>query len=166
MAARVSGRLTKILVERGQNVPAAAPLVQIDNPELIAQLVEARAKKGVADAELARINAGTRSEIVARRKAEIDSATAALTLAQQTYERTRQLVAHQFAPQSKLDQDTDALTTAQNRLQQANLAYQEAVRGFTQEEREIAQANVGKAAAEIETIKALVDTGRMDWSRE
>jgi HlyD family secretion protein len=157
MAARVSGRLAKIAVARGENVAAGATLLQIDNPELVAQLQEAHADKGVADAELARINAGTRSEIVAQRKAEIDHANADLTLAQQTYDRTRQLAADKFAPQSKLDQDTDALTTAQNRLDQANLAYQEAVHGFTPEEREIAEANVGKAAAKIDTVKALVD---------
>ena len=157
MAARVSGRLAKIAVTRGQDVAAGATLVEIDNPELVAQLQEVYAEKKVADAELARINAGTRSEIVAQRKAEIDRANADLTLARQTYNRTRQLVADKFAPQSKLDQDTDALTTAQNRLDQANLAYQEAVRGFTAEEREIAEANVGKAAAKIDTVKALVD---------
>jgi HlyD family secretion protein len=157
IAARVSGRLAKIAVTRGQDVAAGAALLQIDNPELVAQLQEAHAEKAVADAELARINAGTRSEIVAQRKAEIDRATADVTLAQQTYDRTRQLAADKYAPQSKLDQDTDALTTAQNRLDQANLGYQEAVRGFTPEEREIAQANVGKAAAKIDTVKALVD---------
>jgi HlyD family secretion protein len=46
---------------------------------------------------------------------------------------------------------------AQKRLDQANLAYQEAVRGFTAEEHKIAEANVEKAAAKIETIRALVD---------
>src|SRR5271156_4748676 len=65
MAARVSGRLAKIAVARGQNVAAGAMLLNIDNPELVAQLQEAHAEEGVADAELARINAGTRSEIVA-----------------------------------------------------------------------------------------------------
>jgi HlyD family secretion protein len=157
MAARVSGRLTKLLVTRGENVSAGAPLLTIDNPELVAELQEAITEKGVADAELARIKAGTRSEIVAQRKAAIDSATAALTFAQQTYNRTRQLVADKFEPQSKLDEDTDALTTAQNRLDQANSAYEEAIHGFTPEEREIAEANVGKAAAKIETVKSLVD---------
>jgi HlyD family secretion protein len=157
IAARVSGRLAKIAVARGQDVAAGAMLLQIDNPELIAELQEARAEKGVADAELARINAGTRSEIVAQRKAEIDRATADLTLARQTYDRTRQLVADRFAPQSKLDQDAAALTTTQNRVGQATLAYQEAVRGFTAEEREIAEANVGRAVAKIETVKSLAD---------
>ena len=157
IAARVSGRLAKLAAVRGQNVAAGAPLLVIDNPELVAELREAEAEKAVADAELTRINVGTRSEIVAERKAEIDRATADLTLAQQTYNRTKQLAADKFAPQSKLDQDTDALTLAQKRLDQANSAYQEAIAGFTAEEHAIAQANVAKAAAKIETIKALVD---------
>ncbi|HEX6441163.1 MAG TPA: efflux RND transporter periplasmic adaptor subunit [Stellaceae bacterium] len=157
IAARVTGRLAKLAVARGQDVPAGATLVVIDNPELIAQLHEAEAEKAVADAERARINVGTRPEIVAQRKAEVDRATANLTLAQQTYNRTRQLAANNFSPQSKLDEDTDALTSAQKRLEQANLAYQEAVRGFTPEERKIAEANVGKADAKIQTVKALVD---------
>jgi HlyD family secretion protein len=157
IAARVSGRLAKLGVARGQDVAAGASLATIDNPELVAQLREAEAEKAVADAELARINVGTRQEIVARRQAQIERATAEVTLAQQTYNRTAQLVTSQFAPQSKLDQDTDALTSAQKRLDQANLAYQEAVRGFTPEEHKIAEANVAKAVAKIESVKALVD---------
>jgi len=77
-------------------------LLVIDNPELVAELREAEADKAVADAELARINVGTRSEIVAQRKAEIDRASADLTLVQQTYNRTKQLAAEKFAPLSKL----------------------------------------------------------------
>ena len=104
IAARVSGRLAKIAVARGQNVAAGASLLVIDNPELVAELGQAEAEKTVADAELQRIKVGTRPEIIAQRKAEIDRATADLTLAQQTYNRTKQLAADKFAPQSKLDE--------------------------------------------------------------
>jgi HlyD family secretion protein len=157
IAARVTGRLAKIEVHRGQNVAAGATLLVIDNPELVVQLHEDEAEKAVADAELQRIRVGTRAEIIAQRKAEIDRASADLTLAQQTYNRTKQLAADKFAPQSKLDEDTDALVLTQRRLDQAKLAYDEAVRGFTAEEHEIAEANVTKAAAKVETTKALVD---------
>jgi HlyD family secretion protein len=85
IAARVSGRLAKIAVARGQNVAAGATLLVVDNPELIAELGQAEAEKTVADAKLRRINDGTRPEIIALRKAEIDRATADLTFAQQTY---------------------------------------------------------------------------------
>ena len=157
IAARVSGRLTKIAVARGQNVEAGATLIVIDNPETVAELHQAEAEKLVADAELERIKVGTRQEIIAQRKAEVDGAATDLILAQQTYERTRQLAARQFAPQSKLDEDTAALTLAQRRLDQAKLAHEEAVHGFTAEEHQIAEANVAKAVAKIATIKALVD---------
>lgn len=157
IAARVSGRLAKIAVVRGQNVAKGATLLVIDNPELVAELREAQAEKTVAEAELRRIQVGTRPEIIALRKAEIDRAASEATLAQQTFDRTRQLAARQFAPRSKLDEDANALTLARRRLDQATLAYQEAVRGFTVEEHQIAAANVAKAAAKVDTVKALVD---------
>jgi HlyD family secretion protein len=161
MAARVSGRLLKTSVARGEDVAAGANLLTIDNPELVAEFRQAEAELAVANAELARINVGTRPEIIAERKAEIDRAEAEVTYAQKTFERTRELAANRNAPQSKLDQDQDALTTAQKRLEQAKLAFQEAVTGFTLEEHKIAEANVVQAQAKTETIKALVDQLRV-----
>src|SRR4029077_13755656 len=128
-------------------------LLVIDKPEVVAELRQAEAEKTVADAELQRIKVGTRAEIITQAKAEIDRAPADLTLGQQTNNRTKQLAAHQFAAQSKLDDDADALTLAGRRRDQAKLAYDEAVRGFTVEEHEIAEANVGRAAAKVDTVK-------------
>jgi HlyD family secretion protein len=44
-------------------------LVKIDNPETIAKNEQALAAKVVAEAQLANINAGTRAEVIAARKA-------------------------------------------------------------------------------------------------
>src|SRR3954468_18679378 len=60
IAARVSGRLARIPVVRGENVAQNATLLVIDNPELVAELRQAEADKIVADAELRRIKVGTR----------------------------------------------------------------------------------------------------------
>jgi HlyD family secretion protein len=46
---------------------------------------------------------------------------------------------------------------AQRSYDQAKLAYDEAVNGFTKEEREIAEATVTKAVAAVATLKSLVD---------
>jgi HlyD family secretion protein len=102
IGARVFGRLAKIAVARGQNVPPSAILLVIDNPELLAEMRQAEAEKTVADAELQRIKVGTRPEIVAQGKAEIDRAASDVTLAEQTYSRTRQLAADKFAPSPSL----------------------------------------------------------------
>jgi HlyD family secretion protein len=157
IAARVDGRVGQRPVERGDNVTAGQLLFQIDNPELITKLREAEAGLGVASAQLANIQAGTRAEIIATRKAAVDSASANLTLAQRTYDRVKELASSGNAPIQRLDENTDSLQVAQRSLDQAKSAYEEATNGYTAEERGIARANVAKAQASIDTIKAQVD---------
>jgi HlyD family secretion protein len=157
IAARVDGRVGQRPVERGDNVTAGRLLFQIDNPELVTKLREAEAGLGVASAQLANIQAGTRAEVIATRKAAVDSATANLTLAQRTYDRVKELASSGNAPIQRLDENTDSLQVAQRSLDQAKSAYEEATNGYTAEERGIARANVAKAQASIDTIKAQVD---------
>src|SRR5260370_2782438 len=82
IAARVDGRVKEIPVERGQNVPAGAVLVRIDNPETLAKHEQMRAAKIVAEAQLANVLVGTRVETIAARTAEMERAQAALMPAQ------------------------------------------------------------------------------------
>jgi HlyD family secretion protein len=157
IAARVDGRVAKRPVERGDNVAAGQLLYEIDNPELVTKLREAEAGLAVANADLAHIEAGTRAEVVAQKKAAVESASADLTLAQQTYNRIKELAGTGNAPLQRLDEVTNSLQVAQRGSDQAKLAYDEAVAGYTKEERGIAHANVVKAQASIDTIKAEVD---------
>jgi HlyD family secretion protein len=144
-------------VARGQNVAANAVLVRIDNPETLAKHEQAVAAKVVADAQLANINVGTRPEVIAARKAALERAQAALVLAQQTHERVRQLAERGNAPQARLDQATDSLHEAERAVDQAKSTHEQAVNGYTKEEREIAVANVGKALADIKAVQAIID---------
>jgi HlyD family secretion protein len=157
MAARVDGRVAQIAVSRSENVKQGAPIIRIDNPELIAKSRQSEADLAVANAELARVNAGFRAETIAVRKAQVDRASADLTLAQQTYERKRQLAASHDAPLADLDKATAELAVAERGLEQARFAYNEAVAGFTREDQGVAQAKVETAKAGVETLKALVD---------
>jgi HlyD family secretion protein len=157
IAARVDGRVGRRPVERGDNVTAGQLLYQIDNPELVTKLHEAEAGLGVSSAQLANIQAGTRAEVIAIRKAAVDSATANLALAQKTYDRVKELAGSGNAPIQRLDENLDSLQVAQRTLDQAKSAYEEANNGDTAEERGIARANVAKAQASIDTIKAQVD---------
>lgn len=154
IAARVDGRVAKRPVERGENVTAGQLLFEIDNPELLAKLREARAGLDVAAASLANIEAGTRPEEIAQKKAAVDVATANVTLSQRTYDRVRQLAERGDAPVQSLDEATNALQVAQRSVDEAKLAYQEAVAGYTLEQRGIARANVVQARASVDTIQA------------
>jgi HlyD family secretion protein len=157
IAARVDGRVADIPVERGENVAAGAVLVRIDNPETLAKHEQALAAKVVADAQLANIKAGTRAEVIAARKAALERAQASVLLAQKTYDRISQLAEHGNAPQARLDQATDALHESQRATDQAKSAYEQAVNGYTREEREIAVANVQKAVADIAAVQSIID---------
>ena len=157
IAARVDGRVKEIPVERGQNVPAGAVLVRIDNPETLAKFEQMKAAKAVAEAQLANILAGTRVETIAARKAEMERAQAALVLAQKTYDRTHTLTEQGNAPQARLDQVTDNLHETERAVDQATSAYQQAVNGYTKEERAIASTNVEKANADIQSVQSIID---------
>src|SRR5882757_5772956 len=157
IAARVDGRVAEIPVARGEDVATNAVLVRIDNPETIAKHEQAVAAKAVADAQLANINVGTRAEVVAARKAALERAQAGLVLAQKTYERVRQLAERDNASQARLDQVTDSLHGAERAVDQAQLAYDQAVNGYTREERAIAAANVVKALADIKAAQSIID---------
>jgi HlyD family secretion protein len=157
IAARVDGRVGEVPVERGQNVAAGAVLVRIDNPETIAQNQQALAAKIVDEAQLANIKVGTRPEVIAQRKAELERAQASVVLAQKTYDRISQLAGHGNAPIAQLDQATDSLHESQQAVDQAQSAYDEAVNGYTKEEHEIAEANVGKAIADIKAVQSIIE---------
>jgi HlyD family secretion protein len=157
IAARVDGRVAEIPVVRGQNVVASAVLVKIDNPETIAKRAQSIAAKAVAEAQLANIRVGTRAEVIAARKAAVERAEANVVLAQKTFDRVRQLAERDNAPRARLDQATDSLHESQRALDQAKSAHEQAVNGYTREERQIAEANVVKAAADIEAVQSIID---------
>src|ERR1700757_1684142 len=157
IAARVDGRVKEIPVERGQNVAAGAVLVRIDNPETLAKDTQMKAAKAVAAAQLANVLAGTRAETIAARKAELERAQAALVLAQKTFDRTNTLTQQGNAPQARLDQMTDTLHESERAVDQAKSAYDQAVNGYTKEERDIARTNVEKANADIQSVQSTID---------
>jgi HlyD family secretion protein len=157
IAARVDGRVKEIPVERGQNVAAGAVLVKIDNPETVAKLDQMKAAMAVAEAQLANVLAGTRAETIAARNAELERAQAGLVLAQKTFDRTRTLTEQGNAPQARLDQMTDTLHESERAVDQAKSAHDQAVNGYTKEERAIAKASVEKANADIQSVQSIVD---------
>jgi len=157
MAARVDGRVAEIPVNRGQDVAAGAVLVKIDNPETLAQRSQTVTAELVAEAQLAHINAGTRVEQIAARKAALDRTEAAVVLAQKTYDRINKLTGLGHASVADLDKATDSLDESQRAADQAKSAYEEAINGYTKEEREIAEATVKKAIADTKQVQAIID---------
>jgi HlyD family secretion protein len=156
LAARIDGRVATIPVDRGQNITAGQTVVTIDNPELLTRLKEAQAALGVTQADYKRIQVGTRAEVVAAKRAALAAAEANTRLAEQTYNRTKTLTTRDFASVQKLDEETATLDVSRRSQQQAKLALDEAIAGYTKEEHEVAQAALVKAQAAITTLEAQV----------
>src|SRR3954454_1946511 len=75
IAARVDGRVGRRPVSRGEDVSTGQLLLAIDNPELITKQREAEANLAVVTAQLANVEAGTRAEVIAQRKAAVETAS-------------------------------------------------------------------------------------------
>lgn len=157
IAARVDGRIDQRPVSLGDNVLAGQVLLTIENQQLMTKLQEAQAARTVALADLTRIEVGTRVETIAARKAAVTAGEASLKLAQQTYERVKQLTDRDFATNQRLDEATASLDVAATNAEQAKRSYEAAVNGATAEEIGVAKANVARADAAIATLKAQAD---------
>ena len=158
IAARVDGRVGQRPVERGQNVTAGQLLFEIDNPELVTKWRQAQAGVDVAKAQLANILVGTRAEIdCSEARRQLRAPTPISPSPTSTYDRIKDLAGSGNAPLQRLDEVTNSREVAKRDQDRAKLAYDEAVNGATKEEREIAQTNVLKAQASVDTIKAQVD---------
>jgi HlyD family secretion protein len=153
----IGGRLARFMVARGQRVEKGQPLTELSNPELEAALVLAKAQLGEARAARDRVYAGPRQEQVDALAQDIDMANANLTYAQQQFSRTSGLAATGFASRQDLDKATTAAETARANLARAKERYQAARLGPTREERAIADAKVGAAAAAVAVVAARVE---------
>ena len=76
IAPETSGRIAEMLVDRGDHVQAGDVLVRLDDAVLQSQRLEAEAGLATANANLARVLAGTRPEQVAAARAALSQAEA------------------------------------------------------------------------------------------
>ena len=131
IAPELSGRLGRLHAKADDQVSAGDVLAELDNPELVAAVAEAKAALDVADATRDRIYAGIRQEQVDILAHEIDKRRANLVRAQQEYRRIAALAANYNAPRQRLDEVSAAAASAQAELEVAIARHAEAQAGPT-----------------------------------
>ncbi|MCW5585573.1 MAG: efflux RND transporter periplasmic adaptor subunit [Chromatiales bacterium] len=133
VATRLPGRLSEVLVNEGAMVTAGQIVARMDTDELHAQLREANAR-------LLQTKQGERyaEAIVKQRQSE-------LTYARNEYGRSSRLSNEGHVSVERLDQDRNALTTAEAALQAANVQVLEA------------QAAIEAARAAVDRIQSNID---------
>jgi HlyD family secretion protein len=161
-------QITQILVDEGQWVKQGQVLARLDTKVLQAQLSKAQATKASAEARLAELKAGARSEEIARAQERLNSAKASLIQAQSDLElvkkrvdRFQTLEAQGAIARDRLDEILTQAKVSQSNVEQAQARVAEAqqqVKELENGERpEIisqAQARVAEAQGDLELILA------------
>ncbi|PSB12702.1 efflux RND transporter periplasmic adaptor subunit [Pleurocapsa sp. CCALA 161] len=155
---RIDGLVEEIFVEPGDRVERGTTIAILDNADGEVALAQAKARLAQAQSNLARLEVGTRPEIIAQRQAVLSSARAREQEAQDNLERTSDLVAQGAQSQRSLIEARSAVDDARGNTLEAEASLQEAIAGPIREEIEAQRANV--AAAEAAVNRAEIDLER------
>lgn len=146
---QTAGTVQQVLVEVGDRVTSGMTIATLDNADQQLALAEAQARLAQERSELARLQVGTRSEIIAQRRAEVRVAQAREREAQENLTRYEELVAAGAISEKALIEERAAAdaTTAERLQVEATLS--EATAGPTREEIAAQQASVAAATSAV-----------------
>jgi len=119
LAPRATGIITKLQVAEGDQVAVGAVLFSVDSARAQADLDGAIAARSAAEARLQNLKKGGRPEEIRATTETLKQSQAALTLAEQTYSRSKDLVRTGVIAAAKLDQDRATRDAAQARVTEA-----------------------------------------------
>lgn len=156
LAPRSVGILTSLNVTEGDQVEAGNMLFAVDSERAQAALNEAIAASAAAESQLLNLQKGGRPEEIRAAEETLREAGAAYTLAEQTFERTNNLVERGVLSTARLDQDRATLdatrarvTEAQSRLEIIGLPARPDVIEAAMREVEVRKSAIVRAETEL-----------------
>jgi len=167
LSPKTQGRLERLLVEQGDRVQQGQVVAQMESRELTAQLAQAEARLSRAQANLAQLRAGTRSEEIQQARAQVSQSQARLDQVQAKFAELQagsRIEEIREAEAAALRADS-GVADARSRLNLAALEYDRSVelerdgaiarRELDQraEERQRASANLDQAIAAAEEAR-------------
>lgn len=157
ISGKLPGRIMEIYVEEGQHVRQGDTLVHIHSSLADARKAQAQAGVAVAQAANAKVDAGTRSQIVQSAYEVWQQAQAAQGIAQKTYERMEKLYSEGVISAQKRDEAKAAYDAATAGTQAAKSQYELAQAGPQKEDRQAAAAMVNVAKGGVNEVNALLE---------
>jgi len=166
LAPRAIGIITTLNVDEGDQVAAGELLFTVDSERAEAQLNESISAKAGAEARLANLRKGGRPEEIRTATEILREAQTALTLAEQTYKRTKNLVAKGTVAVARLDQDQATLDASRARVKEAEsrlalirLPARDDIIAAAEHELEIYIAAITRARTELKDRSLIAPTG-------
>ncbi|MGP2764210.1 HlyD family secretion protein [Serratia marcescens] len=157
VASKAKGRVVERLIERGDDVKSGQLIIQLDSPELMAQLRSAQATRDEAKAQLDQSLHGTREESIRNLRANLAQAEAQYRNAQNDYNRNLSVAGKGYISKSELDASRRARDTAFQQVQAAKANLDEGINGDRVELRQQYAAALRAAEENLLQIQAQSD---------
>ncbi len=149
IATPVAGYLRELPVTEGQAITVDQPLFRLESNESLSNQQAATAALQKAQAQVADLNKGKRSEEISALQAQLSAAQAALRLSEQELSRQQRLRQQGFSNQSALDQAASTRLQAQGKVRDLNAQLALAAQAARVDVRQAAQADVSAATAQL-----------------
>ncbi|MCM1109768.1 MAG: efflux RND transporter periplasmic adaptor subunit [Clostridium sp.] len=157
ISGKLPGRVVDFYVSEGDMVRAGDTLVHIHSSLAEARLLQAEAAESAAKAINRKVDAGTRSQIIASAAEIVAQAQAALTIAKKTYERMENLYKEGVVSEQKRDEAKAAYDAAQASVKAAESQLSLARAGAQSEDKESAAAMVNVARGGVMEVESLLE---------
>lgn len=150
LSSQIEGTVQRVLVREGDRVTPGKIVAVLDDANPRLALAEAQARLAQERSNLARLQVGTRPEILAQRKAELNAAKARELEAQDNLERISGLVEEGALSQRDLVEAKTAVDAATSERFRIEALLAEAQAGPTKEEIDAQQGLVAAAQAVVD----------------
>lgn len=157
ISGKLPGRIEEFFVEEGDRVSKGDTLVHIHSSLVDARLGQAEAMESAAQAANAKVDAGTRAQIVKAAYELWQQAIAAESIAKKTYDRMEALYSKGVISEQKRDEAKAAFQAATAGVAAAESQYSLAKAGAQKEDKEAALAMVNVAKEGVNEVNALLE---------
>ncbi|MFQ5945860.1 MAG: efflux RND transporter periplasmic adaptor subunit [Anaerolineae bacterium] len=144
---RTAGRVQEVQVEEGERVRRGQTLARLDAEDFALQVLQAEASLRSAEARLAQVEQGPSADDILLAESELELATLSLEQAQAAFDRVAWVPGVGALPQSL------ALQQATVEYQRVLARYNLSIDGPSEEDLTIAQAEVDRALAALESTQ-------------
>ena len=151
------GKLTEVFVEEGDRVNSGTPLAKLDTANLQAQLQGLMAQKEQAQAVLAELKNGARTEEIAAAQANVRDIQQQLELEKLKSSRREYLYGEGAIAREELDEIAFNQKALNERLANAKSNLAQLQNGTRVEQIEAQQAAVNRLSAEIKDLEITID---------
>ena len=151
---KIPGRIDKIVVQEGQSINKGDLLLTIETPEINAKLEQANAAHNAAEAQLAKANAGARSQQIQAAYSVWQQAKAAAEFAETSFNRVENMFKEQLVSAQKRDEVYTKYKAATDQANAAKAQYDLALAGAQNEDKLAAKAMVDRAKGAINEVQS------------